>query len=108
MSDCVEPNPPKGVRRLERRDAEAAELVRRFLVRRSGTPRDPGAAGSAHGWVERGDEASGRLAHVDSFVTGEMLVRLAVRKQNQRAAVEVSSDVRHHRFPTATGVRATR
>src|SRR6185503_9148814 len=42
---------------------------------------------------------------MDSFFAGEVLIRLAVRKQNQCAAVEVSSDVRHRGFSLATAVR---
>src|SRR5215510_14046151 len=81
----VEPDAMERVATVPRRNHHAAGFIGDFVISGAGTPCDPGAMRVPHGGIERADETTGWLLHLDAALAVHVLVWLAIRDEHELA-----------------------
>src|SRR5687768_8743450 len=98
-----EPNASQRVRLFAGRHLDASGFVRRFSVGGTRAPRHPRAVNSSHSGIERRDEAARGLPHFDPVDTPNVLVRLAIRDENELAVLQMLKEIRHEVAEASNG-----
>src|SRR3954467_5209306 len=100
----IEPHAVNRVLRILRRHLNAPRLVAHVAVRGARSPGHPRAVRVAHRGIERGHESTRRLLDLDPVRAAHVLVRLAIRDEDELAIVQIMNKVEHGVSMLATGM----